>query len=159
MEFLGIGLPELALILVIVLIVLGPNDMVNTAKRLARTVRTLTQSEFWRATREAWRMAQDIPNELLRETGLEEAKKDLSKMNGELNKWNQEMNSAGRNPSANRILPPESEQAAQLPAQPEEVAAQPQEAPADPAEPDDIPTTPTSNPLGANQNESPRTNE
>lgn len=155
MEFLGIGLPELALILVIVLIVLGPNDMVNTAKRLARTVRTLTQSEFWRATREAWRMAQDIPNELLRETGLEEAKKDLSKMNGELNKWNQEMNSAGRNPSANRIQPP------QVAAQPAETAAQPQEDPVDPplsSEPDDIPT-PTANPRGADQNESTRTNE
>lgn len=157
MDFLGIGLPELALILVIVLIVLGPKDMAGTARRLARTVRTLTQSEFWRATREAWRMAQDIPNELLRDTGLEEAQKDLNKINSDLNKWNHEANSAARIPPPNRILPPADGQADRQ----EKNVEQPREAAAAPAaliEPDET-TPPTSNPRGADQNESTRTYE
>ncbi|TLN26587.1 hypothetical protein FDZ74_01820 [bacterium] len=85
MEILGIGLPELALILVVVLLVLGPKDMAGTARRIARTIRALTQSDFWRTTREAWKMAQEIPSELLRETGLDEARDDLRKMQSEIN--------------------------------------------------------------------------
>lgn len=86
MEIFGIGLPELALILVVVFLVLGPKDMASTARRLARTIRMLTQSDFWRATRQAWKMAQDIPGELLRETGLEEARQDLVQLQTEINK-------------------------------------------------------------------------
>lgn len=106
MEVLGIGLPELVLILVIIFLVMGPKDMASTARRIARTIRTLTQSEFWRATREAWRMAQDIPNELLRETGLEEAQKELNQMSSQLNQWSREVDSTLKAPDANRILPP-----------------------------------------------------
>ena len=113
MEVLGIGLPELVLILVIIFLVLGPKDMASTARRIARTIRSLTQSEFWRATREAWRMAQDIPNELLRETGLEDAQKELNQMGSQLNQWSREVDSTLKAPDANRILPPVQEAAPQ----------------------------------------------
>ncbi len=105
MDFLGIGLPELGLILVIVLLVLGPKDMVSTARRLARTIRMLTQSEFWRTTREAWKMAQELPNELLRESGLEETREELNKMGKDLNQWKREVDAA-LPPVDARILPP-----------------------------------------------------
>lgn len=111
MEVLGIGLPELVLILVIIFLVLGPKDMASTARRIARTIRTLTQSEFWRATREAWRMAQDIPTELLRETGLEEAQKELNQMSSQLNQWSREINSSVNFPIDNSIRPPTSQTA------------------------------------------------
>ena len=113
MEVLGIGLPELVLILVIIFLVMGPKDMASTARRIARTIRSLTQSEFWRATREAWRMAQDIPNELLRETGLEDAQKELNQMGSQLNQWSREVDSTLKAPDANRILPPSQEAAPQ----------------------------------------------
>ncbi len=93
MDILGIGLPEFGLILVIVFLVLGPKDMASTAKRIARTIRALTQSEMWRSTREAWKMAQDIPNELLHEAGLEEAQEDLSKLHNEINKFQRDLTS------------------------------------------------------------------
>ncbi|NMB68710.1 MAG: hypothetical protein GYA20_08105 [Chloroflexi bacterium] len=113
MEVLGIGLPELAFILVIIFLVLGPKDMASTARRVARTIRSLTQSEFWRATREAWRMAQDIPNELLRESGLEEAQKELQQMSNQLNQWSREMDTTLKAPDSNRIQPPVQETAPQ----------------------------------------------
>lgn len=87
MEILGIGLPEFGLILVIIFLVLGPKDMASTAKRIAKTIHMLTQSEIWRSTREAWKMAQDIPNELFHETGLDEARDDLNKFKNDINKF------------------------------------------------------------------------
>ena len=113
MEVLGLGLPELVLILVIIFLVLGPKDMASTARRVARTIRSLTQSEFWRTTREAWRMAQDIPNELLRESGLEEAQKELQQMSNQLNQWSREMDTTLKAPDSNRIQPPAAEAAPQ----------------------------------------------
>lgn len=105
MDFLGIGLPELGLILVVALLVLGPKDMVSTARRIARTVRALSQSEFWRTTREAWKMAKDIPTELLRESGLDEARSELNKLGSDLNQWKREVDLTAQ-PGNNRILPP-----------------------------------------------------
>ncbi len=105
MDFLGIGLPELGLILVVALLVLGPKDMVSTARRIARTIRALTQSEFWRTTREAWKMAKDIPTELLRESGLDEARSELNKLGSDLNQWKREVDLTAQ-PGNNRILPP-----------------------------------------------------
>jgi Sec-independent protein translocase protein TatA len=105
MDFLGIGLPELGMILVIVLIVMGPKDMVGTARRIARTIRVLTQSEFWRTTREAWKMARDLPNELLRDSALEETRAELNQMNRDLNQWKREVDLTAP-PQENRILPP-----------------------------------------------------
>lgn len=93
MDILGIGLPELGLILVIILLVLGPKDMVNTSRRIARTIRMLTRSEFWRTTREAWKMAQELPNELLRESGLDETRAEMDRMNRDLDQWKRENDS------------------------------------------------------------------
>lgn len=157
MEVLGIGLPEFVLILVIIFLVLGPKDMASTARRIARTIRTLTQSEFWRATREAWRMAQDIPNELLRETGLEEAQKELTQMNRQLNDWSREVDATIKAPDPNRILPPEPETAAQA----AEATAGPNDPPPDPstaASPEKT-SVPPLNPSGANPEPSTRTDE
>lgn len=116
MDFLGIGLSELGLILVIILIVMGPKDMVGTARRIARTIRAITHSEFWQTTREAWKMARDLPTELLRESGLNETRAELEQMGTDLNQWKREVDLSLR-PDANRDLPP---------ARPAEAAPQPQ---------------------------------
>ena len=113
MDFLGIGLPELGLILVVALLVLGPKDMVSTARRIARTIRALSQSEFWRTTREAWKMAKDIPTELLRESGLDEARTELNKLGSDLDQWKREVDLTAQ-PGNNRILPPARQPDAQL---------------------------------------------
>ncbi len=150
MEFLGIGLPELGLILVVILLVLGPKDMAGTARRIARTIRTLSQSEFWRTTREAWKMAQEIPAELMRESGLDEARAELDKMGKDLNQWKREVDTS-LPPGDNRILPPVG-QAANPASQ---VQPQPQDPAAEPADPVTLETDPSD----ATPNPAPRTDE
>lgn len=132
MEILGIGLPELGLILVIILLVLGPKDMVNTSRRIARTIRMLTRSEFWRTTREAWKMAQELPNELLRESGLDETRGEIERMNQDLNQWKREID------SPNQTLPS---------------VDQPQRAPLLPDPPQGEPETPEENRSDANEDQ------
>lgn len=97
MEILGIGIPELGLILLIIFLVMGPKDMVGTARRIARTVRALSHSEAWRTIAETWKMARDIPDELLRESGLDEARAELNKMNQDLDQWKREVGSDAAN--------------------------------------------------------------
>lgn len=72
MEILGIGPLEFILVLLLALILLGPEEMANGARKAARAVRRFTQSTFWADTRGTIREIQELPNQLLREAGLEE---------------------------------------------------------------------------------------
>lgn len=77
MEFLGIGPLELLFVLIIALIVLGPNDMIKAGKTIGRTLRKIVTSPNWRAIQETSREIRQLPNRLMREAGLEELQKDL----------------------------------------------------------------------------------
>jgi Sec-independent protein translocase protein TatA len=150
MEILGIGIPELGLILVIIFLVMGPKDMVNTARRIARTIRAFSRSELWRTTIDTWRMAKDIPTELLRESGLEEARTELVKMSQDLDQWKKEVDSPAQ-PSENHILPADSQTAGQ----PVEAAVAQQDSPGE--SPD--PVTTEENQSGADTASSIHTNQ
>jgi Sec-independent protein translocase protein TatA len=77
MEFLGIGPLELAFILIIALIILGPNDMVKAGKAIGRTLRSIVTSPNWRAIQQTSREIRSLPNKLMREAGLDELQKNL----------------------------------------------------------------------------------
>jgi hypothetical protein len=72
MELLGIGPFELIFILIIALIVLGPNDMVKAGRTLGRWMRTIVTSPTWRTIQQTSREIRYLPNRLIREAGLEE---------------------------------------------------------------------------------------
>lgn len=72
MEILGVGPLEFVLIALLALIFLGPEEMANGARKAARAVRRFTKSGFWADTRGTIREIQELPNQLLREAGLEE---------------------------------------------------------------------------------------
>jgi Sec-independent protein translocase protein TatA len=72
MNILGIGPLELTLIILIALIILGPNDMVKTGKTLGRWMRKVVMSSEWRAVQSASRELRTLPNKLIREAGIEE---------------------------------------------------------------------------------------
>jgi Sec-independent protein translocase protein TatA len=72
MEILNVGIPELLFILVIMLIVLGPKDMASNTRKAARWIRKATQSEYWRMVRDTTNELRDLPNQLIREAGIEE---------------------------------------------------------------------------------------
>jgi sec-independent protein translocase protein TatB len=86
MSFLGIGPLELIAILVIALLILGPKDIAKMSKTIGRWLRTIVQSETWRIIRGAANEIRNIPNRLMRESGLEQAnlptEKEISQMVG-----------------------------------------------------------------------------
>lgn len=80
MDFLGIGPLELFFILIIALIIFGPNDIVKAGKTLGSLLRKLVTSENWRMFQQASKGMRDLPNTLMREAGLEE--EDLKHLTG-----------------------------------------------------------------------------
>ncbi|HSO27434.1 MAG TPA: twin-arginine translocase TatA/TatE family subunit, partial [Anaerolineales bacterium] len=87
MDILGIGPLELLMIFLIALIVLGPNDMVKAGRTLGRTMRKIVTSPIWRSVQDTSRQIRNLPNQMMREAGLEEMKEleELKKVNRELN--------------------------------------------------------------------------
>ncbi len=151
MEILGIGPMEFLLILVIALIVMGPNDMVKTGRTIGKFLRQLVKSPTWQAVQQTSRDLRYLPNKLMREAGVEEEieqmkeiGKDVSAMsdirsslNEEIGKVSQEINRTGKDLSAWTTSPAESDRPPAPPIQspvvepviaPPEPAAAPQDA-------------------------------
>lgn len=79
MDFLGIGPLELAFILIIIFIVIGPKDINKTARSAGRFLNRMYKSEEWRALTQASQTIRTLPNRLAREAELEELK-DLTEI-------------------------------------------------------------------------------
>jgi Sec-independent protein translocase protein TatA len=79
MDILGIGVPELAFIVIIALILLGPKDMVAAGRTIGKTLRKLVSSPTWKAVRSTGQELQQLPTRLMREAGLEEELKDIER--------------------------------------------------------------------------------
>ena len=72
MEILGVGPLELLLIVLIMLIVLGPKEMVVTARKIGQGIRKLIRSPMWRTIMDTTREVRDIPGKIIQEAGLEQ---------------------------------------------------------------------------------------
>ncbi len=68
---------EILFVLIIALIVLGPNEMVKTGKTIGKFLRKLVTSDGWRIFQQTSREIRHLPNRLMREAGLEELQKDI----------------------------------------------------------------------------------
>ena len=73
----GIGLPEILLVFVLALILLGPKDMVATARKMGVWVNKLVRSPLWREIMNTSQQLRDIPTQIVREAGLEESLKEI----------------------------------------------------------------------------------
>lgn len=73
MEIFGVGLQELILVLLLALIVLGPNDLAKTGRSLGRFMRRIVMSPEWRTLQNASKEVRNLPTRLMREAGMEEA--------------------------------------------------------------------------------------
>jgi len=114
MEILGIGPMELLLILVIALIVMGPNDMVKTGRTIGKFLRQIVKSPTWQAVQQTSRDLRYLPNKLMREAGMEEEVEQLKEigknvnamgsmqtsLQDEISKVNQEIAQTGKDLSA-----------------------------------------------------------
>lgn len=72
MDILGIGPLELAFIIIIILLVLGPKEMVNAMRTLGRVMRGIVTSDWWQTTRQAIQDVRKLPYDLMRDAGMEE---------------------------------------------------------------------------------------
>lgn len=72
MDIFGIGPLEFVFILIIALIVVGPQDMGKAARSAGRFLNRLYRSEAWQALTDASKSLRTLPNRLAREAALEE---------------------------------------------------------------------------------------
>ncbi len=77
MDFLGIGPLELLLIALIAFIILGPKEIQKTGKTIGRELNKFIRSDTWKTLRQASDKMKSLPNDLIREAGIEEMKKNL----------------------------------------------------------------------------------
>jgi len=86
MDILGIGPLELIFILILALIIFGPNDLVKAGKSAGRFMRKIVTSPEWRAFQQASREMRNLPNKLMREAGIDELKNEIGEINVPLEK-------------------------------------------------------------------------
>jgi len=109
MDIFGIGPTELAFIILIALILLGPKEMEKTGRTIGRFMRDLTKSEGWRAFRDTSREIRNLPNRLMREANLEDLQKDVGKISKEIEEsTNVKGFGTWTNPAAAKPKPPQS---------------------------------------------------
>ena len=77
MEILGVGVPEMAFIVLIALILLGPKDMIAAGRTIGRFLRKFLTSPTWQAMRRTGEELQQLPTKLVREAGLEDLQKEI----------------------------------------------------------------------------------
>jgi Sec-independent protein translocase protein TatA len=86
MEFLGVGPMELFFIIILALIILGPRDMQKAGKTLGRWMNKMVKSDTWKLVRQASNKIKYLPNELMREAGLEDIKNAGQELSKAVNK-------------------------------------------------------------------------
>lgn len=72
MEIFGVGPLEILFILVIALIVLGPNDMVKAGRTIGQWMRRIVTSPTYAIFQKTTRDLRGLPYRLMREAGMEE---------------------------------------------------------------------------------------
>jgi len=80
----NIGPLEFILILLVAIIVLGPERMVIGARSLGRWIYKLVRSPTWRAIMSTSQEIRDLPNKIVRESGLEESLKEVQSVSTDL---------------------------------------------------------------------------
>lgn len=77
MDIFGIGPLEFFFILVIALIVFGPNDLAKAGRSLGRFIRKFILSDEWRAIQQTSREFRNLPNRLMREAQIEDLQNEI----------------------------------------------------------------------------------
>ena len=93
MEILGIGMPELILVIIIALLILRPKDMQKAGKTIGKFLRNVITSDGWKLFQQTSRDLRTLPNRLMREA------------NEELEQVNREIKSAASFPDPTRSAP------------------------------------------------------
>lgn len=105
MEIFNIGPLELLLILTIALIVLGPEEMVRTGRKLAKSISKFIKSPIWRSLVDTSQEIRELPKKLMKEAELDQTAEELNRMNQQLRGYgkNDPANSSGRTAASPEI--------------------------------------------------------
>jgi len=74
MNIFGVGPLEIIVVIVIGILVLGPEGMVEAGKKLGKFLRSVITSTWWQGVRRSVNEIQHLPQRLMREAELEELK-------------------------------------------------------------------------------------
>jgi sec-independent protein translocase protein TatB len=91
MNILGVGPLEFVLVLVIMLLVLGPRDMVATGQKIGKWIRKLITSPTWTSIMNTSREIREIPTKLVRDAGIDESIAELKKSAQEISQISQKI--------------------------------------------------------------------
>jgi Sec-independent protein translocase protein TatA len=78
MEILNVGPLELGLILILALIVLGPDRMVKTSRQVAGWISKIVKSPIWKELVSTSAEIRSIPQKIVKEADLEETVQEIS---------------------------------------------------------------------------------
>jgi Sec-independent protein translocase protein TatA len=82
MEIFNIGPWELVIILILALVVFGPERMVSYSREAAGFIRKIVRSPFWRDLVSTTEEIKTIPRQLAKEADLEESMREISHLGG-----------------------------------------------------------------------------
>lgn len=86
MELFNIGPWELVLILILAMVVFGPEGMVKFARESAVFIRKVTRSSFWQELVSTSEEIKDIPRKLVKEADLEESLREINRIQNSIKK-------------------------------------------------------------------------
>ena len=99
MEILNIGPLELLVILVLAVLMFGPEDIVNFAHKAGRWIYNLRKSELWQEIVGTSKEIQELPQKIMKDAELEETMKEIDALNRSM------INSDLSNQAASASLP------------------------------------------------------
>lgn len=80
MNIFGIGPLEIIFVLIIGILVLGPEGMIEAGRKLGKFIRSIIRSSWWQNIRRGVNELQHLPHRLMREAELEELN-ELTRLN------------------------------------------------------------------------------
>ena len=115
MDFLGIGPLELIFVILIAIIIFGPNDMIKAGRTAGKYLRHLVKSPGWQTFQQASREMRNLPTKLMREAGMDELEKDINTIRdttkGEMDSLSKtaKIDGLSKNDISSWVTPPESQ--------------------------------------------------
>ena len=96
MRIFNIGIREVLVLLVLMLILFGPNQMKENARKLAQGIRRVVRSDTWRSFLGIVDDVNTIKDQVVRESGLKEVQDSLRGVNRQITGMDDELRGAGQ---------------------------------------------------------------
>ena len=117
MRIFNVGIREVILLLVLMLILFGPRQMQENARKLARGIRRFVRSDTWRTFLGVYDDVNSIRDEVIRESGIREVQDSLRGVNRQLNELDSDLRKAAEvshAPEEAAVKSPQTEDAAEI---------------------------------------------